>query len=178
MSTDPVSLEPDGPDAAARLAEELARALVRNRDHMRPWEPDRPEAFFTPEGQAARLAPHPATRRWHFTEGRRVIGEITLSGIALGPFCSGNLGYWIDSGYTGRGLATRAVEEVCRVARKDLGLHRVQAGTLIANAASQRVLAKCSFELIGTASRFLHIDGAWRDHRLFQRILHDDPPTA
>ncbi|MBT2389707.1 GNAT family N-acetyltransferase [Streptomyces sp. ISL-1] len=177
MSADPVRLEPDGPDAAARLAVEVARALVRNRDHMRPWEPDRPAAFFTPEGQAARLAPHPLTRRWHFTEGSRVIGEFTLSGIALGPFRSANLGYWIDEAYTGRGLATRAVEEVCRAAREDLGLHRVQAGALIANAASQRVLIKCSFELIGMASRYLHIDGAWRDHRLFQRILHDDPPT-
>jgi ribosomal-protein-alanine N-acetyltransferase len=25
------------------------------------------------------------------------------------------------------------------------------------------------------APKFLFINGAWQDHRLFQRILHDDP---
>ncbi|MFF4230312.1 GNAT family N-acetyltransferase [Streptomyces sp. NPDC001820] len=141
-----------------------------------PGNPTAPPRTSPPRGRPPGWPPHPLTRRWHFTEGSCVIGEFTLSGIALGPFRSANLGYWIDEAYTGRGLATRAVEEVCRAAREDLGLHRVQAGALIANAASQRVLIKCSFELIGMASRYLHIDGAWRDHRLFQRILHDDPP--
>lgn len=28
------------------------------------------------------------------------------------------------------------------------------------------------------APRYLHIGGEWRDHRLFQRILHDDDPTS
>ncbi|WP_326650219.1 MULTISPECIES: GNAT family protein [unclassified Streptomyces] len=177
MSTDPVRLSPDGPADAARLAGAVARALVRNRDHMRPWEPHRSAAFFTPEGQAVRLAPDPAVRRWHLTDGRRVVGEASLTGIELGPFRSASLGYWIDAEYTGRGLATRAVEEVCRAAREELGLHRIQAGTLLDNAASQRVLAKCSFEVIGTAPRYLHINGEWRDHRLFQRVLHNDPPT-
>ncbi|MFF3457883.1 GNAT family N-acetyltransferase [Streptomyces sp. NPDC002730] len=176
MSTDHVRLSLDGPDDAARLAEAVADALVRNRDHMRPWSPHRPAAFFTPEGQAVRLAPDPAVRHWHFTDGRRVVGQFTLTDIVLGPFRSASLGYWIDAEYTGRGLATRAVEEVCRAAREELGLHRIQAGTLLDNAASQRVLAKCSFEVIGTASRYLHINGEWRDHRLFQRILHNDPP--
>ncbi|MGW0556849.1 GNAT family N-acetyltransferase [Streptomyces sp. NPDC002926] len=177
MSTDPVRLSLDGPGDAARLAGAVARALVRNRDHMRPWEPHRSAAFFTPEGQAVRLAPDPAVRRWHFTDGRRVVGEASLTGIELGPFRSAILGYWIDAEYTGRGLATRAVEEICRAAREELGLHRIQAGTLLDNAASQRVLAKCSFEVIGTAGRYLHINGEWRDHRLFQRVLHNDPPT-
>jgi ribosomal-protein-alanine N-acetyltransferase len=28
------------------------------------------------------------------------------------------------------------------------------------------------------APRYLHIDGQWRDHRMFQRILHDGPPAS
>ncbi|MFE6130123.1 GNAT family N-acetyltransferase [Streptomyces sp. NPDC056437] len=176
MSDDLPLLLPDGPDAAQRLAGPVARALARNRAHMRPCEPDRPELFYTAEGQAVRLAPDPTTRRWHFHAGTRIVGGLTLSGIALGPFRSAQLGYWIDAEFTGRGLATRAVEEVCRAAREDLGLHRVEADTLLDNAASQRVLAKCGFERIGMAPKYLHINGAWRDHLLFQRILHDAPP--
>ncbi|MEV6654103.1 GNAT family protein [Streptomyces sp. NPDC051219] len=96
---------------------------------------------------------------------------------ALGPFRSAGLGSWIDADCTGRGLATAAVEYVCRATREELGLHRVGAGTLLENAASQRVLVKAGFEPFGTARDYLHINGAWRDHRLFQRILHDGPPV-
>ncbi|PKV86004.1 GNAT family N-acetyltransferase [Streptomyces sp. TLI_146] len=166
-------LRPASPaDASA-----LAAAYVRNRDHLRPWEPHRPESFFTEAGQKERLL-DAAAPRWLLTEGELVIGQATLSGVARGPFCSASLGYWIDGAHTGRGLATRLVEEVCRAAREELGLHRVEAGTVLANTASQRVLAKAGFTEIGVAPRYLHIDGAWRDHRLFQRILHDGPPTA
>lgn len=52
----------------------------------------------------------------------------------------------------------------------------MEAGTLVDNLASQRVLTKAGFERFGLAPRYLHIDGAWRDHRLFQRLLHDQPP--
>ncbi|WP_308368719.1 GNAT family protein [Streptomyces sp. ISL-36] len=152
----------------------LAEALVRNREYMRPWEPYRTERYYTAEGQAERLAD--GGERWFAVDGDLVVGCATLSGIVLGPFRSASLGYWVDGAYTGRGLATRLVEEVFRAAREELGLHRIEAGTLLDNHASQRVLAKSGFERIGTAPRYLHIDGAWRDHHLFQRILHDNPP--
>ena len=51
-----------------------------------------------------------------------------------------------------------------------LGLHRVEAGTLVDNGASQRVLEKNGFERIGVAPSYLRIAGAWRDHILFQRL--------
>ncbi|MFI5754421.1 GNAT family N-acetyltransferase [Streptomyces sp. NPDC051569] len=173
-----IRLRPATPDDAERVAE----ALVRNRAHLRPWSPHRPADFFTARAQANLLA-DPSARRWLLVDptpadGPRVVGAATLSNIALGPFRSANLGYWVDAEYTRRGLATRAVEEVCRAAREELGLHRVEAGTVLANTASQGVLRACRFELIGTAPRYLHIDGEWRDHRLFQRILHDGPPNA
>lgn len=133
--------------------------------------------FATAAGQAARLA-EPGSARWVVTDGDLVIGRADLSGIVLGPFRSASLGYWIDAGYVGRGLARRAVREVCRAARDELGLHRLDAGTLLDNHASQRVLAACGFERYGTAPEYLHINGRWRDHHLFQRILHDGPPAC
>lgn len=68
---------------------------------------------------------------------------------------------------------TAAVGWVCHVAADGLGLHRIQAGTLVANVASQKVLKRCSFTMIGLAPTYLRIDGRWQDHLLFQRILHD-----
>ncbi|MFC4888534.1 GNAT family N-acetyltransferase [Streptomyces beijiangensis] len=165
--------------AALTDAHALAEAFRRNREHLRPWDPVRPESFFTYEGQLTRLAGLLGDRDagrampWLLFDADRVIGAVNLGNIALGPFRSAGLGYWLDGGQTGRGLATAAVETVCRSARDDLGLHRVEAGTILENAASQRVLAKCGFQEIGIAPRYLSINGAWRDHRLFQRILHE-----
>ncbi|MFF1835905.1 GNAT family N-acetyltransferase [Streptomyces sp. NPDC058231] len=175
-----VRLRPATPDDAASLAE----SLTRSRTYMRPWEPARPDDFYTEEGQRERLADVLADReagramRWVLADAEdRAVGSFTLSGIVHGAFCSAVLGYWVDVTYAGRGLATAAVERICAVARDGLRLHRIEAGTVLDNVASQRVLAKCGFEEFGTAPRFLHIDGEWRDHRLFQRILHDGPPA-
>ncbi|MDT9689328.1 GNAT family protein [Streptomyces sp. P9(2023)] len=165
-----IRIRPAGPaDAPA-----LAAAVLRNREHMRAREPYRSEDHYTVEGQAARLAD--GGKRWFAVDGEELVAVATLSGIVLGPSHSASLGYWVDARYTGQGLATRLADEVCRAAREELGLHRIDACTTFDNHASQRVLAKSGFERIGTAPRYLHINGAWRDYHLFQRILHDDPP--
>ncbi|MCX4969690.1 GNAT family N-acetyltransferase [Streptomyces sp. NBC_00654] len=169
--------------AALTDAHSLAAVLVRNRAYMAPWEPIRTEAFYTPEGQAVRLTSMLVERNagrsmpWVLADGEdRAIGAVTFNSIVRGPLRSAGLGYWVDADRAGQGLTTAAVRVVCDIARDELGLHRVSAGTALDNVASQRVLAKCGFEHIGTAPRYLHINGEWRDHRLFQRILHNDPP--
>nr|WP_231715047.1 GNAT family N-acetyltransferase [Arthrobacter gengyunqii] len=155
----------------------LAAAYRRNRNYLAPWEPLRPDAFFTEEGQRsvieAKLALFQAGSEvpWVLADGERVIGTITLTGIVRGPFLSANLGYWIDGEYAGRGLGTAAVTAVAETARERLGLHRIQAATLLHNAASQRILDKSGFTQIGLAPRYLKIAGRWQDHLLFQRIL-------
>ena len=100
-------------------------------------------------------------------------GTVGLSNVVRGSFCSANLGYWVGEARTGRGLATRAVGEIVDVAFTELGLHRLEAGTLLDNVASQRVLEKNRFTRIGIAPRYLRIAGAWRDHVLFQRTVED-----
>lgn len=174
-----VRLRPVTLDDAAPLAE----SLTRSRAYMRPWEPVRPESFYTERAQRERLAVLLADAEagrvasWVLVDGQdRAVGAFTLNNIVRGPLRSAALGYWIDVEHSGRGLATAAAEYVCAAARDELGLHRVEAGTMVDNKASQRVLAKCGFEEYGLAPRYLHIDGEWRDHRLFQRILHDGPP--
>jgi ribosomal-protein-alanine N-acetyltransferase len=86
---------------------------------------------------------------------------------------SANVGYWVDRGRNGRGLATRAVAEIVEIAFGETGLHRLEAATRVDNVASQRVLEKNGFERIGIARGYLLIDGEWRDHILFQRVADD-----
>ncbi|MEU8247936.1 GNAT family protein [Nonomuraea sp. NPDC048916] len=163
-------------------AEALTEAYVRNREHLRHWDPRRPDDFFTLRGQVIRVEDQLEQRNtgrlmpWVLADGDSVVGCVNLSNIVLGPFRSGSLGYWVDAAYNGRGLATAAALAACQVADERLRLHRIEAGTLLDNVASQRVLAKAGFEAIGVAPHYLHIDGSWRDHKLFQRILNERPP--
>ena len=94
----------------------------------------------------------------------RIIGRVTLSNIVRGPFQSCNLGYWIGRAENGRGHATRAVADLTVLAFSELDLHRIEAGTLSHNIASQRVLERNAFERFGLARRYLRIAWHWQDH--------------
>ena len=73
-----------------------------------------------------------------------------------------------------RGLARASVDYLGEQAL-ELGLHRLEAGTMVENVASQRVLEACGYERFGLAPKLLFLNGAWRDHLLFQKLLHDRP---
>jgi ribosomal-protein-alanine N-acetyltransferase len=156
----------------------LLAELVRvNRAFMAPYEPPRSEEYFTEAGQRALvrglLAMHAQDRTLPHVvldEDGAVVGRITLNEIVRGPFQSCSLGYWVAEHAGGRGLATAAVRHICDVAFGDLRLHRVQAGTLVDNLRSQRVLTKSGFVRFGLAEGYLKIDGRWQDHVLFQRL--------
>ena len=98
-------------------------------------------------------------------------GTVTLTGIVRGPFLSANLGYWLDHELTGQGIGTAAVLHAVNYSRTALGLHRIQAATLLHNTASRRILQRTGFREIGVAQQYLKIAGRWQDHLLHQLIL-------
>lgn len=156
----------------------LTEAYRRNREHLAQWEPTRDDEFFTERFQREdierRLAASSVDESWPLAlvTGEEIIGRFNLAGISRGPFQSAGLGYWVDKEYQGRGLASSAVRTVVTEARETLGLHRVEASTLVHNTGSQRVLLKNGFRKIGMASQYLKIAGQWQDHNLYQVILH------
>jgi ribosomal-protein-alanine N-acetyltransferase len=153
-------------------AEELAALYRANREFLAPFEPVRPESFFTTAGQRARIEQHAARGQHPFAilDSGAVAGLINVFAVIPDGIESCAIGYWVDAARNGRGLATGAVGEILRYAFEELGLHRVEAATLVDNVRSQRVLEKNGFERIGVARGFLRIGGAWRDHVLFQRL--------
>jgi ribosomal-protein-alanine N-acetyltransferase len=165
---------------AADDAPALAAAYRRNRDHLAPWDPRRQESFYTDQGQAAAVATQLESARngllaaWVLCRDEEIVGRVNLNNIVMGVLRSGSLGYWVDAEHLGRGLASGAVDFACAQGQ-GRGLHRVDAGTLVHNVASQRVLERCGFEPYGLAPKFLFIAGKWQDHKLYQRILHDNP---
>lgn len=165
-------------DAAA-----LAAAYDRNREHLAPWEPPRPESFFTEAGQREAVAKQLEQVElglhlsWVVERDGDVVGRINLNNIVRGALWGGALGYWVDHRNLRQGLA-RAMVGHAVAASRELGLHRLEASTLTHNEASQRVLRGLGFEHYGTAPRFLFIAGSWQDHHLYQLLLHDDPPPT
>jgi [ribosomal protein S5]-alanine N-acetyltransferase len=165
-TTRPLSLD----DAAA-----LTAIVREDRDFLAPWEPSRTESWFTEDGQREEIrvkleqqarglvVPHVV-----LDDDDEVVGRINLNNVVRGAFQSCSLGYFVRSAANGRGHATSAVRLMLATAFGELGLHRVEAGTLVHNAASQRVLERNGFVRFGLAPQYLRIQGRWQDHVLFQ----------
>jgi [ribosomal protein S5]-alanine N-acetyltransferase len=152
-------------------AEELAALYRANREFLRPFEPARPDEFFTTAVQRRRIERIGNDLwRWAIVDEGRIVGMIALADVIREPLQLANIGYWVDRGHNGRGLATQAVADVVRFAFSEAALHRLEAGTLPDNFASQRVLEKNGFVQFGLAHKLLQIDGVWRDHVLFELV--------
>ncbi|SDU96043.1 [SSU ribosomal protein S5P]-alanine acetyltransferase [Microlunatus sagamiharensis] len=159
----------------------LASLVVRSREALAPWEPLHDAAYFTEAGQRSGIATALARQVRGEQHPFLVLvdgvpaGRMNLNDVVRGAFQNAHLGYWVDVDHQGRGVATAAVRAVLGLAFGELGLHRVQAGTLVHNHASRRVLAKNGFTEIGLAPGYLRIAGRWQDHVLHQRLADDRP---
>lgn len=148
----------------------------RNRKYLKQWEPTRTDDFYTLERQREILETHVhaaadgtmvAFAILPKDDPETLAGRIALDNIVRGVFQSATLGYSIDEAHAGRGYATEAVGSALDFAFEELELHRVQAGTMISNGRSQRVLLKNGFRHEGTSIKYLLINGKWEDHHLY-----------
>ena len=154
-------------------AAELAALYRANRVFLAPFEPTRPDDFYTAKGQRRRLEEAAdGNEGWRFAilDGDEIAGRINLTDVIRGPLQVANVGYFVDQRRNGRGLASAAVADVVEFGFGEAGLHRIEAGTLPDNLASQRVLEKNGFVRFGLARKLLLLGGEWRDHVLFERV--------
>ena len=102
-----------------------------------------------------------AAYRFALVAEERVIGCADVDEIASD---SGDLGYWLDEAYWGRGLASEAAAAVRDFALDSVGLKRLLSGHAADNPASGRVLTKLGF-------RFLRDATSWSRSRQ-ETIIH------
>jgi ribosomal-protein-alanine N-acetyltransferase len=152
----------------------LARLLKANRDYLAPWSPIQGERYFTEDGQREALARDLAGYERGgmlplaiLDANGEVCGRINLNSIVRGAFQSASLGYWVSESHTGRGLASAAVADAIGIGFRELGLHRLEAATLLHNTPSQRVLTRNGFRPFAVSEAYLKIAGKWQDHILF-----------
>lgn len=176
-----------GPVALRMIAASDRRAWqsvrARNQAWLKRWEATRP-----PEDDQPPVTFRGMVRdlRRQAGEGRCVplvllvdgefAGQVTVNNIVGGSARFGSIGYWIDQRYAGRGLMPLAVAMVADYCFFALRLHRLEVAIRPENTASLRVVEKLGVPEVGYAPRFLHIDGGWRDHRIFAITAEEVPP--
>ena len=157
-------------------------ARARNAAWLVPWD-----ATVPPGGEARPTTFRQLVRRLNAmaragaaypfaieVEGR-FAGQLTVNNIVRGSAQFASLGYWIDKEYAGRNLMPRAVAMAIDHCFTTAGLHRVEIAIRPENTNSLRVVEKLGIREIGFAPKFLHIDGAWRDHRIYAITVEECP---
>jgi ribosomal-protein-alanine N-acetyltransferase len=147
---------------------------TRNLDWLQPWDATLPAPdpfvpstyagmvrLFNTEARAGRALP------FGMFHDRDFIGQVTVGGITWGSLRGGNVGYWIDQAFAGRGLTPRAVAMAMDFCFAEMQLHRIEINIRPENTASLAVVRKLGLRDEGLRPRYLHINGEWRDHRSY-----------
>lgn len=157
-------------------AEELLQYYERNKEHLEPFEPARDKKFYTLETQKKDLIENYKQYlngiglNFGIFSKDKLVGKIRVSNIVMGVFKNAFVGYSIDKDEQGKGYMTEAVRLVIDYCFEYIGLHRIEATTLVDNVKSQAVLKHCGFKEIGTCEKYLFINGEWRDHKIFYKV--------
>jgi ribosomal-protein-alanine N-acetyltransferase len=176
----PISLQP------MRYRDQAEWERVRRLNHawLRPWEATLPSGSRTSPTSYAGLV---RSLRQQAKEGRmlpwlifyepapasgqqakpQLAGQLTVSGIVGGSASWGQIGYWIDERFAGRGIVPASVALAVDYCFDALALHRIEIAIRPENEKSLRVVEKLGFRPEGLRPRYLHIDGDWRDHLVF-----------
>jgi ribosomal-protein-alanine N-acetyltransferase len=157
---------------------------AENREWLDPWEATLPKipadspayedssvrpSFFQMVNLHRREARTGRSYSFLIWWNQNLVGQITMGGITYGAMRGAHIGYWIDKNFANRGFTTQAVKLVTEFGFTELGLHRIEINVRPENGASCRVAEKAGFEFEGFKKAYLHIDGAWRDHKCFVR---------
>lgn len=178
LSQPPVVLRP------IRASDERAwnRVRERNAEWLLPWDAT------VPPGGDPRPGSFRAMVRWLNRRARagaalpfaveidgEFAGQVNVNNIVWGSARFASIGYWIDQRYAGRGLMPLAVAMTIDHCLRVVGLHRIEIAIRPENTNSLRVVEKLGLREVGFAPGYLHIDGAWRDHRIFAVTAEECP---
>lgn len=167
---------------SVRDAAAWRQVRARNGVWLTPWEAtvpagdtSAPASFRSMVRELRKQARKGRALPFAVTVDDRFVGQLTVSNIIGGSARWAQLGYWIDQGEAGQGVMPVAVAMAVDHCLFGIGLHRVEVAIRPENTASLRVVEKLGFREYGYADRYLHIDGEWRDHRLFSLSVEDCP---
>src|SRR5215475_11891669 len=139
---------------------------VRNASWLRPWEPSNPETplhrssigpYVSMVRTMRREAKQGQALPWVVSYGGRFAGQLTVGSIVWGSSRSGQVGYWIDESFAGRGITPTALALAVDQCFFNVGLHRLEASIRRENPAPGGVGEKLGFREEGVRVRKRHI---------------------
>jgi ribosomal-protein-alanine N-acetyltransferase len=155
---------------------------TRNADWLKQWEATLPPGERDPASsyvqvvrRLRRLARQGQAMPFAIEVDGRFAGQVTVNNIVRGSAQFASIGYWLDRAVAGRGVMPTAVALVIDHCFTTARLHRIEICIRPENSNSLRVVEKLAMREIGFAPRFLHIDGEWRDHRIFAVTIEECP---
>lgn len=182
-----IDLKLTGPEDA----ESYLQYYLKNRDFLAAFEPYKEDRFFTLEGQKQELTErfmqylNGSTINFGIFKKDELIGKIRISNIIPGSFRCATIGYALSKDHLNQGYMSEAVGLICRYAFEEMGLHRLEASTLVDNISSQHVLLNNGFQFLGLNPKYLQINGVWQDHHTYYLLKEDwdtfnlaGPPVA
>ena len=158
----------------------LERELLANRGWLRMWEATNPAGPTSFDIRSSIKSLQSTARNGHGIPfvvefDGALAGQLNVSSMTYGSLSSATIGYWVAERFAGKGITPTAVALATDYCFQEVGLHRMEICIRPENAASLRVVEKLGFRYEGDRPRFLHIDGDWRDHRLFAITREECP---
>ncbi|MFT6084637.1 MAG: ribosomal-protein-alanine N-acetyltransferase [Alphaproteobacteria bacterium] len=110
-------------------------------------------------------------------DNRTLVGGFEISNILFWPKQSASVGYWISESCAGQGYGTDVLVNMAHWALKTFNLVKIEAGTMVSNIASQRVLTKAGFSREGLSHSYGEINGNYEDHILWGITANEVNPV-
>ncbi|MEY3845752.1 MAG: hypothetical protein RJA66_19 [Actinomycetota bacterium] len=161
-----------------RDAKALEALILGNREWLRPWEATNP---FGPNSFDIKSMVKGLIRQLDDQSGLpcviehrgEVVGQLNVANILYGSVSNAVIGYWVVPEVAGKGVTPTAVALIVDYLFNVVGLHRTEIDIRPENIASLRVVEKLGFRHEGLKERYIHINGAWRDHYVFA-LTHEE----
>jgi ribosomal-protein-serine acetyltransferase len=158
---------------------ELWLAVDSSRGHLEPWLP---WVHFNTDADASHRYADASAIDWdhgracRFTirdrKTRALYGVVGLEVFAH-LHQSAELGYWLRSDVTGRGIMTEACRQLLTWAFSRLNMRRVRVAAATDNHASLGVIRRLGFRFEGIAREAERCHGRWLDHAIFALLVTD-----
>lgn len=169
------------------IADKVLNFYEENRIYFEPFEPTRPDNFYT-------LAYQEAAMRYEHSEIIKghtlryyvylkqapdiIIGSVNFFRIRSAPFSSATIGYKFHHDYWGHGYATEACQAAISVIFSNYNTHRVEARVSPDNISSIHVLERMGFTYEGIEYKSVEVNGVFTDHLRYSLLNNDYSRTS
>lgn len=165
-----------------KAADKVLKFYNENRMYFDPFEPTRPEAFYTLEyQQASAQYEYNETMKGHAlryylylrNDPSVLVGSVNFFRIRPIPFSSASIGYKLHHDFWGMGFATESCQAAIQVMFSDYNTHRIEAKVSPDNVRSIHVLERLGFTYEGIEYKSVQVDGEFKDHLRYSLLNSD-----